>query len=334
MSAKAKIQFLLDGRVYTWLVTGGAGFIGSHTVEQLISFNQKVRVLDNFSTSRAEFLNSLNVKLSKENKAPIEIVQGDVASSSLCEESMEGVDFVIHLAAMGSVPQSFQFPQLTHSSNITGFLNVLVAAQKNKIKKMIYASSSAVYGQTEHTPLKEDDVGVPLSPYGLSKLCNEYYSQILERNADTQLVGLRYFNVFGPRQDPHGSYAAVIPKWILGLKRGETHCIYGDGNTIRDFCSVIDVASINILACLSKTTSPIFNVGTGQGVSLLELSSMLCSILKKPERPSFTEERKGDIRRSVADVFRLQNELGVRPQIELYGALQETCAWFLSTDLV
>ncbi|MGE3974616.1 MAG: SDR family oxidoreductase [Bdellovibrionales bacterium] len=327
----------LSENSYQWTITGGAGFIGSHLVETLLQNNQQVIVLDNFSTGYESNLNDIKTRVSTLHWQKFHLLRGDITSFEDCKKAVMDSDFVLHHAAMGSVPRSIERPLEANKINVDGFLNILQAATLEKVKRFIYASSSAVYGDNETLPKKESDLGRLLSPYAASKRINELYAESFSKNYGIETMGLRYFNVFGPRQDPNGAYAAVIPKWIQALAENKEVHINGDGTTSRDFCFVKDVVQINLLAAL--TTNPeslnqVYNCGTGKPTSLTELFKILKSEFKKAKRPlsistpELRPFREGDVVHSVADISLAQKKLQFQPEYDLGKGLQQTISFF------
>lgn len=277
----------------TTLVTGGAGFIGSHIVEALLKRGQRVRVLDNFSTGQAANLAHLH---------DVEVVTGDVRDEPLVNSLVREADYVLHLAAVVSVPQSMSDPATTHAVNVEGTLNLLNAARRLGLKRLVLSSSCAVYGDNDDLPLKESSQTRPLSPYAATKLIGEVYCQTYQRAYGVPAVCLRYFNIYGPRQDPNGPYAAAIPKFIQRLNKKQAPIIYGDGTQTRDFVHVGDVVRANLLACEQDAAiGQVFNVTTGRGVSLLELMKELSDLLGVQIQPEFQPERTGDIKHSLGN---------------------------------
>jgi UDP-glucose 4-epimerase len=296
-----------------YLVTGGAGFIGSHIVEALLSHGARVRVLDNLTTGKRSNIEHL----------PVEIIVGDVRESAAVQSAMKGVDFVIHQAAVVSVPQSMIDPITTHEVNVTGTLNILLAARHNKVRHVVFASSCAVYGDNSELPLKESAAVKPLSPYAASKLAGEIYCQTFQQAYGLPTTCLRYFNVYGPRQDPNGDYAAVIPKFAERIRCGQSPVIYGDGLQSRDFIHVSDVVSANLAVCESQSTKgQILNVSSGQSTSLLDLVSTMSELCCAQITPQFEPPRTGDILHSRGDNTRLEMVLGYRPKVPLAAGLQ------------
>jgi len=335
------IKKQLQNSPKVWLVTGVAGFIGSNLLEALLKLNQKVVGLDNFSTGYRKNLEEVKNLVSEKEWANFKFIQGDIANLSDCQKSMSWdgttVDFVLHEAAIGSVPRSIENPIETHKANVDGFTNMLVAARDAKAKRLIYASSSAVYGDNPDLPKTEGKVGNPLSPYALTKRINEMYADIFFRNYGFNSIGLRYFNVFGRRQDPEGAYAAVIPKWISAMIQGNPVCIYGDGETTRDFCYVENVIQANLLAATFETKLPnnqIYNIAVGEKTSLNELYHFLEKAIPKHKKknlggPIYQAFREGDIRHSIADIGSARTLLGYAPTYKISEGLNEAMTWYL-----
>lgn len=304
-----------------WLVTGAAGFIGSHVVERLLRMRESVRIVDNMSTGK------------RANVFPgTELIEGDISDPVICQTAMRGVKGVIHLAALGSVPKSLETPALCHSSNETGAFNIFEAAVRAGVKRVVYASSSAVYGDDARPRKKEDIIGRCLSPYAASKRINEIHAQTWQQCYGLETVGLRFFNVFGPRQDPNGAYAAVIPQWIVAMRDGRDVFINGDGKNSRDFCFVGDVAQALLLAASTKNAAAfgeVFNVGLGKSTSLNELFHILAGLVEKETGRKvppaiYRDFRAGDIRHSCADTTKIQELLHFDPQHPVKDGLRET----------
>lgn len=323
----------LSIRPRVWLVTGVAGFIGSNLLESLLKINQTVVGIDNFSTGFKKNLDQVRdiVGLDKWNKFKL-LENGDIRSIENCKKAMKGVDYVLHQAALGSVPRSMGDPVATNENNVSGHLNILEAARSEKVKRVIYASSSSVYGDIQDSPKLEERVGVTLSPYALSKKINEEYAAQYWRNFQIEAVGLRYFNVFGKRQNPDGDYAAVIPRWINQAIKNKGIEINGDGETSRDFCYIENVIQANILAALSEKInyqSRILNVAFGEATSLNELYFQIKSHFPEyQEELKYSEFRKGDVRQSLASTERINNILGYKAHYNLKRGLHETIAWY------
>lgn len=308
---------------YNWLVTGSAGFIGSHLTEALLSLGQNVTGLDNLSTGHYENIeHALKASGHEEN---FKFIEGSITDIDTCNEAVKGADYVLHHAAAISVPESMQYPLRYHEVNTSGFMNILEASRKNHIKRVVYASSSAVYGDDETMPKTESTIGKSLSPYAMTKYINEICADFYTREYKLESVGLRYFNVFGVRQDPNGAYAAVIPKWISAVSSGKIPVIYGDGNAARDFCSVHNVVLANILAALNREASGrVFNIGCGIKTTLNELLSMIYSVFA-PEREVkaiHEKPREGDILLSCASIELAENVLKYKPVVYLEEGLK------------
>jgi UDP-glucose 4-epimerase len=303
------------------LVTGGAGFIGSHIVEALLEQGATVRVLDNFSTGQ------------RENLTPfldhIELFEGDLRYPEAIKWAVDGVTYVFHQAALASVPRSVADPLITHACNVTGTLNLLLACRDAGVRRLVYASSSSVYGDSAELPKRETMLQEPRSPYAVSKLAGEQYCQAFQQVYDFETVCLRYFNVFGPRQDPESPYAAVIPKFITCMLRGEAPIIYGDGLQSRDFTYVADIVQANILvATVPQAAGQIFNIACGQRYTLIDLVDALNGILDTDIRPSHSDPRPGDVRHSQADIGAAQTYLNYEPEVGFREGLERTVAWY------
>jgi len=302
------------------LVTGGAGFIGSHLAEELVRRDLAVRVLDNFSTGRRENLASFRDR--------IELVTGDIRDLTTCRKAAAGTEFVFHQAALVSVPLSIEDPFLTEDVNVRGTLNVLWAAKEAGVRRLVFASSTAVYGDDPVQPKTESMQGVPLSPYALSKWIGERYCEAFSRIYGLLTVGLRYFNVYGPRQDPHSQYAAAIPIFITRMLAGERPVIYGDGSQTRDFVYVGDVVEANILAAEADGVSgEVFNIASASSLSVVSLVRGINEILGEAHVPIFEPPRPGDIRHSAADIGKAREKLGYRPSHDLRVGLEKTISW-------
>ncbi len=307
-----------------FLVTGGAGFIGSNLTEAILNLGYKVRVLDNFSTGKRENIEGF---LNNEN---FELIEGDIRDIETCRTACEGVDYVLHQAAWGSVPRSIKMPVLYEEINVKGHLNMMEAARENKIKKFVYASSSSVYGDHPVLPKKEGVEGNILSPYALTKKVNEEFADLYFRLYGLETVGMRYFNVFGRRQDPNGFYAAVIPKFVKQLINNEAPQINGDGETSRDFTYIDNVIEANLKACLAgkEASGQAFNIAYGGRETLNNLYNKLCKLLNKDIKPTYKEERVGDIRHSNADISKAKRLLGYSPDYSMDRGLELTIEWY------
>ncbi len=306
-----------------YLVTGGAGFIGSNVVRAILEQGHRVRVLDNLSTGRQENLDGLS---------GVEFLRGDIRDAAACAGAVRGIDYVIHLAAMISVPVSLTDPLLTHDINVTGTMNMLKAACDACVKRFVYASSSAVYGRPVEGPVREEDAGGFLSTYALTKYADELYADFFSSVYMLPCVGLRYFNVFGPRQDPNSPYAAVIPKFIRAFIDGEQPMIYGDGVQTRDFVFVEDVAAANLIACAAVLERhDVFNIARGESVSINELAQNLAEITGSDIKAAHVPKRTGDVRHSLADISKATRMLGFKPKTALADGLRKTAEWFRGT---
>jgi len=303
-------------------VTGGAGFIGSHVAQELAKRGYQVIIIDDLSTGRKENIEELIGEVRE-----VQFVQGSITDLLLLKKLFQGADCVFHLAAIPSVPRSLENPLACHEVNITGILNVLLAAKDNGVKKVIYASSSSVYGDTPTLPKTEDMLPTPQSPYAVTKLCGEYYCQVFEQVYDLPTVCLRYFNVYGPRQDPDSEYAAVIPKFIRRALDGKPPIIFGDGEQTRDFTYVKDAVQATILAAETKVTG-VYNVGSGNRVTINELAKLILSLIGSHFEPIHQEPRAGDIRHSLADISKIK-ALGYNPNYSLREGLKETISYWL-----
>jgi len=309
----------------TWLVTGAAGFIGSHLVETLLRDGENVVALDSFATGHQKNIDEAVMRGGAER---FRFIKGDIVELATCAEACSGVDYVLHQAALGSVPRSIERPLDTHRANVDGFINMLVAARDAKVKRFVYASSSSVYGDDPGLPKIESRTGRVLSPYAATKQMNETYARVFERSYGLETAGLRYFNVFGPRQDPNGAYAAVMPRWFAALQNGEECSINGDGSTSRDFCFVKNVVQANLKAATSKGASnEVYNVAYGGKTSLLELYTMISERLGVKREPVFKPFRAGDIKDSQADISLAQQKLGYAPTHSVAQGLDEYAAY-------
>ncbi len=337
MAAYDQLQKELKAAPRTWLVTGVAGFIGSNLLEALLQLNQRVTGLDNFSTGKQKNLAEVQSLVSPAQWRRFRFLEGDIAELAACREACAGVDFVLHQAALGSVPLSMADPLGSHRSNVTGFLNMLVAARDAKVKRFVYASSSAVYGDDPGLPKVEEKVGKPLSPYAATKAINEMYANAFAMAYGLPFIGLRYFNVFGCRQDPDGAYAAVIPKWIASLLKRETVFINGDGETSRDFCYVANVVQANLLAATTRNAAALdraYNVALGERTTLNELFQLLQDALRAKDaalpdqKPVYRDFRPGDVRHSLADIGKAQSVLGYGPTHGIRQGLELAMDWY------
>jgi UDP-N-acetylglucosamine/UDP-N-acetylgalactosamine 4-epimerase len=338
MTAFENLQQRLSQEPHTWLVTGVAGFIGSNLLETLLKLNQRVVGLDNFATGHQRNLDEVQGLVSAAQWARFAFIQGDIRQLADCQKACQGVDYVLHQAALGSVPRSVADPITTNETNISGFLNMLVAARDAKVQRFVYAASSSTYGDHPALPKVEDTIGKPLSPYAVTKYVNELYADVFGKTYGLQSIGLRYFNVFGPRQDPNGAYAAVIPKWTDSLIKGESIYINGDGETSRDFCFVANVVQANLLSATSQNpdaTNQVYNIALGDRTTLNELYAHLKSSLLplypqlRDSSPIYREFRAGDVRHSLADISKAVARLGYTPTQRIGQGLAIAVTWYL-----
>lgn len=357
-TAYDQLQIRLQAEPHTWLVTGVAGFIGSNLLEALLKLNQRVVGLDNFVTGHQRNLDEVQTIVTPEQWSNFQFKQGDIRNLDDCHKSMtwesglggedeasmaaHPVEFVLHQAALGSVPRSVADPITTNATNVTGFLNMLVAARDanggKSVKRFVYAASSSTYGDHPALPKVEDTIGKPLSPYAVTKYVNELYADVFGKTYGLQSIGLRYFNVFGPRQDPNGAYAAVIPKWINSMIKGDPVYINGDGETSRDFCYIDNTVQANLLAATTSSddaVNQIYNVAIGDRTSLNRLYAHLRTNLAnrfphlKGGKPVHRDLREGDVRHSLADISKGKELLGYRPTHRLYDGLTEAMDWYV-----
>ena len=342
MTKYEQLQQHLKTNQYTWLITGVAGFIGSNLLEKLLILNQKVIGLDNFETGYQHNLDQAvedaNKVVGKDQSNLFNFIKGDIRELEDCQKACEGVDYILHQAALGSVPRSIEDPIRTNKANIDGFLNMLVAARDAKVKRFVYAASSSTYGDHPDLPKVEDKIGNPLSPYAVTKLVNELYAQVFARTYDFNTIGLRYFNIFGKRQDPNGAYAAVIPKWTEAIIKGKEVFINGDGETSRDFCYIENTIQMNLLAATtenSDATNQVYNVALNDRTSLNDLYQIIEEILvnkidglekKEPIKRDF---RAGDVRHSQADISKSQAMLDYFPTHKIEQGLKESMEWYI-----
>ncbi len=328
----------LQANPRVWLVTGAAGFIGSNLVEDLLSLGQTVVGLDNFSTG---YRANIDEALAANTGSRFRLIEGDIRDSETCRQACHGVDYVLHHAALGSVPWSISDPITTNSVNVAGFLNILIAAKESGVERLVYASSSAVYGDCADYPQREDKVGAALSPYAASKAANETYAHSFESCYGLETIGLRYFNVFGKRQDPGGAYAAVIPRWIDNLLSGKPCQIFGDGETTRDFCYIANVVQANILSATAKdiATRQVYNVASARSVSLNDLFFLLKGRLASQDAsfaeasPDYQPFREGDIRYSSASIVKARQMLSFFPTHDVGQGLAEALPWYAERSM-
>jgi len=324
----ADLHALISATQRTWLVTGAAGFIGSNLVEALVALGQEVVGLDNFSTGKRENVHK-----------DIRFIEGDIRDLATCRRACRGVDVVLHQAALGSVPRSIDDPLASHDSNVNGFLNMLVAARDAGLSRLVFASSSAVFGDEPALPKIEERIGRAVSPYGLTKHINELYAGVFARCYGLRWIGLRYFNVFGPRQNPDGAYASVIPAWIGALLRGDTAYVNGDGSAARDFCHVENVVQANLRAAMTDNPEALdqaYNIAHGEMTSLGELFDIIRASLARrlphlrTVRPVHREPRRGDVKLSRADISKAERLLGYEPTVRVMEGLERTMDWYLA----
>jgi len=340
MRAIAKLTEQLHLQPRNWLITGVAGFIGSNLLETLLKLDQRVCGLDNLATGHRQNLDEVCQLVSASQWQRFEFIEGSITDPAVCARACKSADVVLHQAALGSVPYSIEHPDETYAANVTGFSNILTAARDAKAKRVVYASSSAVYGDDPTLPKVESKIGKPLSPYAATKRTNEVIAADFANQHGTESIGLRYFNVFGPRQDPNGAYAAVIPKWIDALLRREVVHINGDGETSRDFCHVDNVVQANLLAATTENpqaVNQVYNIALGQRTTLNELFAHLQSSLRRrnpalPEtKPIHGPERAGDIRHSLADISKARQLLGFSPTVNVADGLERAMDWYCAS---
>ena len=339
-TAYERLQERLIAQPRTWLVTGVAGFIGSNLLETLLKLDQRVVGLDNFATGRQRNLREVQGAVHPRQWGNFSFLEGDIRNPDDCRRACEGVEHVLHQAALGSVPRSLAEPLTTNAVNVTGFLNMLDAARQAQVKSFVYAASSSIYGDHPRLPKVEDVIGKPLSPYAVTKYVNELYAEVYHRCYGFSTIGLRYFNVFGKRQDPHGAYAAVIPRWTTSLLRGEPVLINGDGETSRDFCYVINAVQTNLLAATTEDPAAkdqIYNVAVGARTTLNALFALLCKNLgacgvSPDSQPIYCDFRAGDVRHSLADIGKARTLLGYAPTYTVALGLAEAVQWYLRCE--
>ncbi|MGF1747112.1 NAD-dependent epimerase/dehydratase family protein [Vibrio cionasavignyae] len=337
MTKYEQIQQELLESPKTWLVTGVAGFIGSNLLETLLKLNQTVVGLDNFATGHQHNLDEVKSLVLEEQWSRFTFMEGDIRESKECKQAVQGVDYVLHQAALGSVPRSISDPLTTNATNITGFLNMLDAAKEEKVKSFTYAASSSTYGDHPALPKVEDNIGNPLSPYAVTKYVNELYANVFERTYGFKSIGLRYFNVFGPRQDPNGAYAAVIPKWTSSLIKGEEVFINGDGETSRDFCFIENTVQANILAATASddVKGNVYNVAVGGRTTLNSLfksiqKSLIMNEVDNKSEPVYRDFRAGDVRHSQASINKAMKYLGYIPEYNIDEGIDKAMPWYVN----
>lgn len=338
MSKFEDVQKKLLQAPQLWLVTGVAGFIGSNLLEFLLKLNQRVVGLDNFSTGFQANLTEVSQKVTPVQWSNFRFFEGDICDLKTCQSACEGVDFVLHQAALGSVPRSINDPISSNAANVTGFLNMLVAARDAKVQSFTYAASSSTYGDHPALPKVEEIIGKPLSPYAVTKFVNELYAEVFARVYDFKTIGLRYFNVFGPRQNPNGAYAAVIPKWISAVINDDMLHINGDGETSRDFCFVENAIQANILAATATehAKNQVYNVALNDRTTLNQLFGFIQQELenqgaaKYSHDPIYQPERSGDVKHSQADISKARTYLGYEPQFKIRDGLKKAMPWYMN----
>jgi UDP-N-acetylglucosamine 4-epimerase len=322
----------------TWLITGVGGFIGSNLLEALLKLNQRVIGLDNFSTGYMSNIAEVQNCITNTQWENFKFIKGDIRDLKTCHEACTGVDYILHQAALGSVPRSIEDPITTNQSNIDGFLNMLVAARDAKVKRFVYAASSSTYGDHPDLPKIEQNIGKPLSPYAVTKLVNELYASVFSRVYGFNAIGLRYFNIFGRRQDPNGAYAAVIPKWIGAMIKSEPVYINGDGETSRDFCYIENAIQANLLSATTSNenaVNQVYNIAVGDRTSLNQIYYLLRNNLAfkfpflKDAQPVYRDFRSGDVRHSLADISKAQQHIGYNPTHRVTEGLAEALPWYI-----
>ncbi|WP_180050450.1 NAD-dependent epimerase/dehydratase family protein [Acinetobacter sp. YH12105] len=323
----------------TWLITGVAGFIGSNLLETLLKLNQNVVGLDNFATGHQHNLDEVQGLVKPEQWANFKFYEGDIRNFADCQIACAGVDYVLHEAALGSVPRSIADPITTNAANITGFLNMLTAARDAEVKSFTYAASSSTYGDHPALPKVEENIGKPLSPYAVTKYVNELYAEVFARTYGFKTIGLRYFNVFGKRQDPNGAYAAVIPKWTAAMIAGDDVFINGDGETSRDFCFIENTVQANILAATTKNDeakNQVYNVAVGDRTTLNDLFNAIKAALNEngviyTKEPAYRDFRAGDVRHSQASIEKIKNLLGYEPKFVISEGIKKVISWYINS---
>lgn len=338
MTAYETLLKALPNAPKTWLITGVAGFIGSNLLETLLKLDQRVIGLDNFATGHQRNLKEVQTHVTAEQWQRFHFIEGDIRNLQACQTACEGVDYVLHQAALGSVPRSITDPITTNDTNISGFLNMLVAARDAEVKSFTYAASSSTYGDHPGLPKVEDVIGKPLSPYAVTKYVNELYADVFAKTYGFNTIGLRYFNVFGKRQDPDGAYAAVIPKWTASMIKGEDVYINGDGETSRDFCFIDNTVQANLLAATTideAARNQVYNVAVSGRTDLNQLFSALKLNLGKNDviytkDPVYRDFRAGDVRHSQADIRKAQHLLGYDPKFDISSGIDQAMPWYVS----
>lgn len=320
----------------TWLITGVAGFIGSNLLENLLQLNQKVIGLDNLATGHQRNLDEVRGSVTEGQWKKFNFIKGDIREYEICSAAVKGIDYVLHQAALGSVPRSIADPIASNSANISGFLNVLQAAKEEGVKSFTYAASSSTYGDHPALPKVEENIGSPLSPYAVTKYVNELYAGVYARSYGFKTIGLRYFNVFGKRQDPNGAYAAVIPKWTAAMIQGKNVFINGDGETSRDFCFIENTIQMNILAAIApdEAKDQVYNVAVGDRTTLNDLyasikASLVSGGIQVSADPVYRDFRVGDVRHSQADISKAKHRLGYSPEFNISQGIEQAMPWYI-----
>ena len=337
MSIFAERQEQLRQHPATWLVTGAAGFIGSNLVETLLRLGQRVVGLDSFATGHRHNLDEVQALVGPEAWRNWTFLEGDIRDAATCRQACAGVDYVLHQAALGSVPRSIEDPLTTNEANITGFVNMLTAARDARVRRFVYAASSSTYGDHPDLPKIEERIGNPLSPYAVTKLVNELYAAVFARTYGFRSIGLRYFNIFGQRQDPDGAYAAVIPRWFAALLKGEPVSINGDGETSRDFCFIDNCVQANLLAATApdEAADQVYNVAFGERTSLNELFALIRERVAdrvpaaRDAEPVYRDFRAGDVRHSLADISKAGRLFGYAPEYSVGAGLDKAADWYI-----
>jgi len=344
MNKYEELKEYLNKNQKTWLITGVAGFIGSNLLEKLLILNQKVVGLDNFETGHQhnidQALKDASNISSRDQSCNFKFINGDIRNIDDCEQACDGVDYVLHQAALGSVPRSIEDPFATNDANINGFLNILIVSKDKKVKRFVYAASSSSYGDNTDLPKIEHMIGNPLSPYAVTKLVNELYANVFAKNYNFKTIGLRYFNIFGKRQDPNGAYAAVIPKWVASILNNKKVYINGDGETSRDFCYIENAVQANILAAMTtnqEAIDQVYNVALNQRTSLNQLYKLIeDKIIERVDgleqkKPVYRDFRAGDVRHSQASIDKAKELLNYRPQYKVSDGLDEAIDWYINS---
>ena len=338
LTAYEKVQKVLIDEPKTWLITGVAGFIGSNLLEALLLLNQKVVGLDNFATGLQHNLEEVKALVSLQQWQCFTFIEGDIRNLEDCQTACTDVDYILHQAALGSVPRSIADPINTNATNISGFLNMLVAARDAKVTSFTYAASSSTYGDHPALPKVEDAIGNPLSPYAVTKYVNELYADVFSRTYNFKTIGLRYFNIFGKRQTPDGAYAAVIPKWTAAMIAGDEVFINGDGDTSRDFNFIENAVQANILAATAtdEAKNQVYNVAVGGRTTLNTLFSalkehLITNGISYTQEPVYRDFRAGDVRHSQADISKIQNALGYAPQFDIIQGIEKAMPWYVKS---